>query len=97
MQGESRKPRPALIVQADWFAALTTVTVLPLTSTLQDAPLTRIDVAPTATNGLRLPSQIAIDRPQTIHRTKLGPTIGRLDADSMLAVNRALAVFIGLA
>ena len=97
MQGDSGKPRPAVVVQADWFDALSTVVVLPLTSTLQDAAITRIDIAPTDENGLRVPSQIAVDRPQTVRRSKIGPVIGRLDHDSMLAVHRALAVFLGLA
>ncbi len=97
MQGDSGKPRPAVVVQADWFDALSTVVVLPLTSILLDAAVTRIDVAPTEENGLKVPSQIAVDRPQTVRRTKLGPTIGRLDNDAMLAVHRSLAVFLGLA
>ncbi len=97
LQGESGKPRPAVVIQADWFVALPTVVVLPLTSSLQDAAVTRIDVAPSDGNGLRVPSQIAVDRPQTVRRPKLGPTIGRLDNDVMLAVHRALAVFLGLA
>ena len=97
MQGDSGKPRPAVVIQADWFDALPTVVVLPLTSSLLDAAVTRIDVAPSDENGLRVPSQIAVDRPQTVRRAKLGPTIGRLDNDVMLAVHRALAVFLGLA
>jgi mRNA interferase MazF len=97
LQGDSGKPRPAVVVQADWFDALPTVVVLPLTSLLQDAAVTRVNVAPTDENGLKLPSQIAIDRPQTVRRPKIGPTIGRLDSNAMLAVHRALAVFLGLA
>jgi len=97
LQGDSGKPRPAVVIQADWFDALSTVVVLPLTSSLQDAAITRIDVAPSDENGLRVPSQVAVDRPQTVRRPKLGPTIGRLDNDVMLAVHRALAVFLGLA
>ena len=86
-----------MVIQADWFDALPTVVVLPLTSSLQDAAVTRIDIAPTDDNGLKVPSQIAVDRPRTVRRPKLGPTIGRLDNDVMLAVQRALAVFLGLA
>jgi mRNA interferase MazF len=97
LQGDSGKPRPAVVIQADWFNALPTVVVLPLTSSLHDAAVTRIDVAPTDENGLKIPSQIAVDRPQTVRRPKLGPTIGRLDNDVMLSVHRALAVFLGLA
>ena len=88
LQGDSGKPRPAVVIQADWFDALSTVVVLPLTSSLQDAAVTRIDVAPTDQNGLKVPSQIAVDRPQTVRRMKLGPTIGRLDNDVMVAVHR---------
>ena len=97
MQGDSGKPRPAVVIQADWFDALSTVVVLPLTSSLQDAAGTRIDVAPTDGNGLKVPSRIAVDRPQTVRRVKLGPAIGRLDNDVMLAVHRSLVVFLGLA
>ncbi|MEA2770769.1 MAG: mRNA interferase MazF [Acetobacteraceae bacterium] len=97
MQGDSGKPRPAVVIQADWFDALPTIVVLPLTNSLQDAAVTRIDVAPSDANGLKLPSQIAVDRPQTVRRLKVGPTIGRLDNDVMLAVHRALAVSLGLA
>ena len=97
MQGDSGKPRPAVVIQADWFDALPTIVVLPLTNSLQGAAVTRIDVAPSDVNGLNLPSQIAVDRPQTVRRLKVGPTIGRLDNDVMLAVHRALAVFLGLA
>ena len=97
LRGDSGKPRPAVVIQADWFDALSTVVVLPLTSSLQEAGITRIDVAPSNGNGLRLPSQIVVDRPQTVRRTKVGPVIGRLGNGAMLDVHRALAVFLGLA
>ncbi len=97
LQGDSGKPRPALVIQADWFDALSTVVVLPITSSLLDAAITRIDVAPDAGNGLRVASQITVDRPATVRRAKLGPTIGRVDNDVMLEVHRSLAVFFGLA
>ena len=97
LQGDSGKPGPALIVQADWFDALPTTVVLPLTSTLLPVRYTRIDILPTETTGLRAHSQIAVDRPQTVRREKIGQAIGRADDTTMLAVNRALAVFLGLA
>jgi mRNA interferase MazF len=96
LQGDSGKPRPAVIIQANLFDELSTVIVLPLTDTLQDAAILRIDVAPNERNGLHLPSQIAVDRPQTVRRTKLSGVIGELDAVTMLQVERALAVFFGL-
>ena len=97
LQGEQGKPRPALVVQADHFADLAAVTVLPITGTQLGAPLLRVDVAPNAQNGLTKRSQVMVDKPQTPPRSKVGAVIGRLDDATLLAVNRALAVFLGLA
>ncbi len=97
LQGEQGKPRPALIIQADAFADPPAVTVLPITGTLVDAPLVRVLVEPTPSNGLIKPSQIMVDRPQTPLRARIGPAFGRLDDAAMVTVNRALAVFLGLA
>lgn len=96
LQGEQGKPRPALVVQADHFAGLAGVTVLPITGTLLDAPLLRVEVEPSARNGLAKRSQIMVDKPQTPPRGKVGAVIGRLDDATMLAVSRALALFLGL-
>ena len=97
LQGEQGKPRPALVVQSDLFGELPAVTVLPITSTLVDAPLLRVAVEPSPQNGLGKPSQIMVDKPQTPSRSKLGGIIGHLDDATLLAVNRALAVLLGLA
>ena len=72
MQGDFGKPRPALVIQADAFDALATVTVLPVTSTLVDAPLMRITIEPDARNGLSKPSQVMADKVVTIRRDKVG-------------------------
>jgi mRNA interferase MazF len=97
LHGDQGKPRPALVVQADHLSDLLAVTILPLTSTLVDAPLLRITIAPTPQNGLSRPSQVMIDKIQTPPRNRLGPVFGHLDAAAMVAVNRSLAVFLGLA
>ena len=96
LQGNQGKPRPALVVQADEFGDLPSVTVLPITSTLIDAPLLRVPVEPGERNGLARRSQVMVDKPQTPSRSKLGPIIGRLDEATMVTVNRLLAVFLGL-
>lgn len=97
LQGEFGKPRPALIIQADHFADLTSVVVLPLTSHLVDAPLLRLGVEPSPETGLRTPSQIMIDKPVTVKTEKLSPAFGRLDDAAMISVNRLLTLFLGLA
>lgn len=97
LQGDYGKPRPALVIQSDLFDEHPSVTVLPVTSELRETPLFRIIVQPNAGNGLQKPSQIMVDKVQTIPREKIGNTVGRLDDESLLAVNRALAVFLGFA
>lgn len=97
LQGDFGKPRPGLVIQSDLFDAHPSVTILPVTSELRDAPLFRIAVNPGNQNGLKKPSQIMVDKPQTVSRDKIGETIGHLDDDTMLGVNRALAVFLGFA
>jgi mRNA interferase MazF len=97
VSGDFGKPRPALIVQADAFADHATVTVLLLSSALIDAPLLRFTVAPDATNGLRVPSQIMIDKAMTVMRVKIRQAFGRLSAEALLEVERRLAVFLGIA
>lgn len=97
LQGDLGKPRPALVIQSDLFDVHPSVTVLPLTSLLHDAPLVRITVQPSAVNGLRQESQVMVDKPSTVMRERIGPVFGRVDDETMLAMNRALAVFLGLA
>lgn len=97
LQGEQGEPRPALVVQSDHFGDLASVTVLPITSTLVDAPLLRVPIEPDGGNGLTVRSQIMVDKPETPSRSNLGPVIGRLDDATMVIVNRAMAVFLGLA
>lgn len=97
LPGDFGKPRPALIVQADQFAATATVTILLVTSTLVDAPLLRVNVPPGADTGLRKPSQVMIDKTMTLRRDRVGPSIGRIDASILMEVERCLAVFLGIA
>jgi mRNA interferase MazF len=96
LQGDFGKPRPALVVQADPFEALATVAVLPITSTLVDAPLMRITVEPDGRNGLSKASQVMVDKVVTVRRNKVGPAFGAASDELMGAVGRALAVFLGV-
>jgi len=97
LSGDFGKPRPALIIQSDQFAETGTVTVLLVSRTLVDAPLIRTTIEPTPANGLRARSQIMVDKAMSVKRDKIGATIGSLDAEAMLAVTRALAVFFAIA
>jgi mRNA interferase MazF len=95
--GEYGKPRPALVIQSDLFNDHPSVTLLPVTSEIREAPLFRLAVQPSDENGLRKPSQIMVDKAQTVPREKVGAAFGRVDEAILVAVNRALALFLGLA
>lgn len=97
LQGDYGKPRPAVVVQSDFFDEHPSCTILPLTSKLLDAPLFRVAIEPSAENGLRQRSQIMIDKIHTIPRAKVGAILGKLTDDQQLVVNRSLMLFLGLA
>ena len=92
----AQKPRPALVIQDDLFEASESVTLLPLTSHLTDAPLLRVTVNPGELTGLERVSQIMVDKFTTVNRTNFGERIGRIDSPTMVAVEQSLAVFLGL-
>ncbi|WP_421831880.1 type II toxin-antitoxin system PemK/MazF family toxin [Limnobacter sp.] len=96
-QGDFGKPRPALVIQSNLFQEHATLTVLPVTGTLVSAPLLRVTVHPTSENGLQKVSQIMIDKAITVKQEKVGPAFGRLDANGLIEIERALAVFLGIA
>jgi mRNA interferase MazF len=95
--GSYGKPRPAVIIQSDLFNQHPSISVLPLSSELRNAPLFRVRIEPTAMNGLDKTSEVMVDKIQTIPIEKIGGEIGRASDEEMLAINRALAIFLGFA
>jgi len=90
------KPRPAVIVQDDRFDT-DSVTVCPLTSDPTEAPLLRLPLEPSADNGLTATSRLMVDKITTVRRVKLGERIGALDDAALVALNRSMIVFLGIA
>ncbi|ECD8385010.1 type II toxin-antitoxin system PemK/MazF family toxin [Salmonella enterica] len=97
IQGDFGKPRPALVIQADSFDGLPTVSVLPVTGTMTTAPLLRVTVEPDKENGLHKTSQIMIDKVITVKRDKTGEVFGCINANLMTEIERRLALFLGIA
>ena len=64
---------------------------------LRPSLLFRVEIDPTAGNGLKHVSQVMIDRMQSVPVEKMGAVFGRLDDADLLQVNRALAVWLGFA
>lgn len=91
------KPRPALIVQDDLFDATGSVTVVPLTTTLTDAPLLRVRVVSSELSGLAQDSDLMIEKLTTVRRSNVQDRVGRLAADQLAEVERCLMTFLGLA
>lgn len=79
------------------FDELTTTLVCPLTTRLCRAPLLRVDVSPSANNGLELSHQLMVDALTTVPRRRLGVCIGRLGDDVLKQLGHALLVIAGLA
>ena len=98
IQGDFGKPRPALVIQSDMFNEThNTVTVALITSDLIDAPIFRVNIDPTEENGLNHKSQIQVDKMMTIKKDKVGNVIGKADDATMIKINRAMALWVGLA
>ena len=98
VQGDYGKPRAAVVAQADIFNEThASITVLPLTSSIVDAPLFRLTIDPSRQNGLTRVSQVMIDKTITLPREKVGNVIGQLGDDTMIRISRALAVWLGIA
>lgn len=97
--GDYGKPRPAVIVQADALTKgeLSSVVLCLISSVPVSAPAFRITLEPDAANGLRERSQIMVDKILTVPRSRVGATIGRLDDETLLRLNRTLAFVLGLA
>ncbi len=93
------KPRPAVIVQDDLFDATSSVTVAPMTSTLLDAPLMRIRIAggEGLLSGLAHDSDVMIDKLTTVIKSNVHARVGRLTAEQVVEVERAMMAFLGLA
>ncbi len=95
--GSYGKPRPAIVIQSDWLRATDSVLVALLTSVIVDAPLYRLQIEPSAANGLKAPSQVMVDKIIAMPREKFGDAIGRIGEGDLIALNHMLSVVIGIA
>ena len=91
------KPRPALVVQSDLFNPThRSITICPITSDCVDAPLFRIPLPPGERTGLRVVSQIMVDKIVSVPRSAIADEIGRCDTAELEAAEDALRRWLGL-
>lgn len=97
--GDYGKPRPAVIVQSDVMPAdSASVVICQMTSEIAEHAVDyRVIIEPSASNGLRVRSQVMADKPVTVRRDRIGRAIGRLSARDVRRLDIALAFVIGLA
>ena len=88
--------RPAVVVRSDLLSELSYATVLPITSELRADIGLRIDIQPNESNGLRTPSQVMPDWPQTMRLSEIGQIIGTIDRATMQRVTQQMAVVLGI-
>ncbi len=93
--GDYGKPRPAVVIQSDWLKSTDSVLVALMTSTLVDAPLYRLSINPSDANGLKMASQIMVDKILAIPRANCGRVVGSLDTSALIALNAMLLAVIG--
>ena len=91
------KPRPAVILQDDRFDRTGSVTICAFTTDPTDAPLFRLVVEPSESNGLRALCRLMVDKITTVPKSRIGARVGRLADEDMLRLNRAALVFLGIA
>ena len=91
------KPRPALILQDDSFDMTDSITICAFTTDPTDAPLFRLVVEPSKSNGLRAVCRLMVDKITTAPRSRIGKRIGRLADEDIMRLNRAALVFLGIA
>jgi mRNA interferase MazF len=91
------RPRPAVVLQDDRFDKTDSVTICAFTTDPTDAPLFRLLVEPTESNGLRAPCRLMVDKITTVPKARAGTRVGRLADEDMVRLNRAVLVFLGIA
>jgi len=91
------KPRPALVIQDELYELEDSVTVIPMSSQLNDAPLCRTRIAATEATGLNSDSDAMVDKVTTIKRRHVTDRVGRVSSGDLLAIERLLMAHLGIA
>ena len=96
LQGDFGKPRPALVVQADLLSELQSVILAPVTSELRNAHF-RVTVEPSLLNGLKVLSQVMVDKLTPVPRDKITNRFGKIEDSRLRQVDKSILIVLGLA
>jgi mRNA interferase MazF len=95
---EIRKTRPALVIQNDVGNRYSQVTIVAaITSAISPVPYpVEVVIEPGSRNGLDVRSSVRLDQVRTVDRQRLIRRLGVVEAASMLEVDAALKISLGL-
>lgn len=79
------------------FRTRDSVTVCLLTHVEVGATLLRLRLDPDPSNNLRQPSWVMVDKTTTFRRSNVGQAFGRVGPADLARLDRALALFLGIA
>jgi mRNA interferase MazF len=95
--GDYGKPRPAVVIQTDAARDIGSYVVCLITSDVLGEPSPfRLPIVPSASNGLRLASEVMISKIVTMPKDKVRGPMGSLTKAEMAAVTQKLTVLLGL-
>jgi len=97
LPGDYKKPRPAVVLQNDRLEGkLESYVIALLTTSDEGARILRVEVEPTADNGLRETSRVMVDKLYSIPSHRMHQHIGKLDAGAIQKIERALMIILDL-
>ena len=96
LPGDYGKPRPAIVVQADWADATDSVIVCLITSSGPPDIEFRVSLAASTGTGLKTDSIIMADKINIVQRAKVGAVFGHAPHEALLRLDVALTLILGL-
>ena len=95
--GDYGKPRPAVIVQSDYFnAAHETIALCPVSSHLTGLGVFRVPLPASVATGLQKDSEVMVDTLLASRRSRIRQRIGHLSSLQMDLVDAALRTWLDL-
>ena len=89
------KPRPTVVVQADFVNAThRSITLCPITTECVDAPMFRVTLPPGSRTGLPEMSQVMVDKIVSVPRAAVAREVGRCDPLHLQQIDDALRLWL---
>jgi mRNA interferase MazF len=93
----SGKLRPGVVIQRNaTLEDAPSITICGITSTAIPDKLARVALIPSPANGLEMASFVMVDKIASIRRQRVRQIFGRLDPEDLIAVDRALRLWLDL-